>query len=233
MIGILFSGGKDSTYVIYKAIEEGKKVKCLITMKSQNKESYMFHTATINITKMQAKAMKIPIMYFTTKGEKEKELKDLEKAIKKAKTKYKIKEIGVGALASEYQKARVKKICDKLKLKMFAPLWKKNQKQYLEELVQKGFEIKFTGVGAYGLTEAWLGKNLDERTIKELIKLNEKYGIHIGGEGGEYETIVLNAPIFKQKIQIIKTNKKMNSENSGRIEIIKAKLIEKTNKQPN
>ncbi|MEM4327141.1 MAG: 7-cyano-7-deazaguanine synthase, partial [Candidatus Diapherotrites archaeon] len=65
MIGILFSGGKDSTYVIYKAIEEGKKVKCLITMKSQNKESYMFHTATINITKMQAKAMKIPIMYFT------------------------------------------------------------------------------------------------------------------------------------------------------------------------
>ena len=81
-LGVLFSGGKDSTIALHKAAKENK-IACLITIISKNKESYMFHTPNINITKMQSEALGIPIINKDTKGNPEKELKDLEEAIKK------------------------------------------------------------------------------------------------------------------------------------------------------
>jgi len=36
---------------------------------------------------------------------------------------------------------------------------------------------------------------------------NKKYGVHIAGEGGEYETFVIDAPIFKKKLIIEKSKK--------------------------
>lgn len=227
MLGVLFSGGKDSTYTVYAALKKGYEVKCLITLRSENRASYMFHTAAIDVTKLQAEALGLPIMYFPTKGEKEKELKDLENALKEAKKKYGLNGIGVGALASEYQRERVQKICDNLGLEMFAPLWKRNQEEYLKELVSEGFDVRFVGVGAYGLDEEWLGRKLDQKAVSGLVSLHKKYGIHIGGEGGEYETLVLDCPKFMKKISILESSPKMDSENSGRLEVISAKLENK------
>ena len=116
---ILFSGGKDSCYSAYKAKQSGYKLACLISIFSKNPESYMFHTPNIKLVKQQSEVMDTPLIIQETKGEKEIELKDLEKAIKKAKEKYKIDTVVTGALASNYQASRIKKICDKLKLKCF------------------------------------------------------------------------------------------------------------------
>ena len=84
---VLFSGGKDSVYSAYLAKQAGHELTCLISVISKNKESYMFHTPSIKKTKAQAKVIGLPLLIQKTKGEKEKELKDLEKVIAKAKKK--------------------------------------------------------------------------------------------------------------------------------------------------
>ena len=82
-LGVLFSGGKDSTLALHIA-QEKEQVVCLITLLSLNKESYMFHTPNIDVTALQAEALGLPRVAKTTAGEKEKELADLEDAIAEA-----------------------------------------------------------------------------------------------------------------------------------------------------
>jgi ABC transporter with metal-binding/Fe-S-binding domain ATP-binding protein len=202
-LGVLFSGGKDSVYSAYLAKKAGYDLTCLISIFSKNQESYMFHTPSIKKTKKQAKVMKIPLIIQKTKGEKEEELKDLEKVIRKAIKKYKIKAITTGAIASVYQASRIQKICDKLNLKCFNPLWKKNEFEYLEELIKDKFKIIIVGVFAYPLNESWLGRKINKKFIDDVKILYDKYKIHPAGEGGEFETFVLNCPLFKKELEIV------------------------------
>ena len=150
-LGILFSGGKDSVYSAYLAKKTGNKISCLISIFSENPESYMFHTPLIKKTKIQAQVMSIPLIIQKTKGEKEIELQDLEKAIKKAKDKYKIQGIVTGAIHSIYQSSRIQKICNKLNLECFNPLWQKSEIEYLTELIKNKFKVIIVGVFAYPL----------------------------------------------------------------------------------
>ncbi len=218
-LGILFSGGKDSTYAAWLAKKNGYEISCLISIVSENKESFMFHTPSISKTKKQADAMKIPIVIQKTKGEKERELKDLKSAIKKAKEKYKIEGIITGAVESVYQASRIQKICNELDLECFNPLWLRNQIELLNELIKNKFEIIITGVFAYPLDEKFLGRKIDEKFVGEMKILNEKYKINPAGEGGEFETFVLYAPkLFKRKLEI-KSFKDFGEGNSWRREV--------------
>ena len=216
-LGILFSGGKDSLYAAYLAKQEGYEISCLISILSENKESFMFHTPSINGVEKQAEVMKIPIIIKKTKGIKEKELKDLEKAIKEAKSKYKIQGIVTGAVESVYQATRIQKICDKLDLECFNPLWQKNQIALLQELIKNKFEIIVSGIFAYPLEKKWLGRKINKIFIEEIAKLNEKWGINPAGEGGEFESFVIDCPLFKKKLKI-KSYRDFGNENSWRRE---------------
>lgn len=215
---ILFSGGKDSCYSAYLAKKKGYELACLISIFSNNPESYMFHTPSILRVKEQAKVMEIPLIVQKTKGEKEIELIDLEKAIKKARTKYKIDSVVTGAIASEYQASRIKKICEKLGLECFNPLWKKDEIKYLNELIENDFKVIITGVFAYPLDSSWLGKEINRKFVADTIDLNNKYKIHPAGEGGEFETFVLNCPLFKKSLKI-KSYKISGKDNSWKMEI--------------
>ncbi|MEK6891293.1 MAG: diphthine--ammonia ligase [Nanoarchaeota archaeon] len=217
-LAVLFSGGKDSTYAIYLAKKYNHKVSCLISIHSANKDSFMFHTPSIEQTIKQAKAMGIPIIIKKTKGIKEIELKDLENAIKEAKSKYKIQGIITGAVESTYQASRIQKICDKLNLEVFNPLWQKDQIELLNDLLKAKFEVIITGVAAYPLGNEWLGRKIDSAFIKEIKSLQNKYKINPAGEGGEFESFVLNCPLFKKPLKI--TDKRILGEkNSWRMEL--------------
>lgn len=217
-LGVLFSGGKDSCYAAYLAKKQGHELSCLITVESENKESFMFHTPSIKQTEKQAWAMEIPLIVVKTIGEKERELIDLEEGIKKAKREYKIEGIVTGAVASVYQSSRIEKICKKLRLKCFNPLWQKNQVELLEELIKKGFEVIIVGVFAYPLDEKWLGRKIDKIFIEEMKKMQEKYKINPAGEGGETESFVLNCPLFKRGLKVIGF-KDFGEKNSWRREV--------------
>ena len=224
-LGALFSGGKDSTYAIFKAMKE-HEIACLISLKSKNPESYMFHVPAFEFIKQQAEALGIPLILVETKGEKEKELVDLKKAIQEAKNKYKIKGIITGAVASVYQTSRIIKICKELNLETVNPLWQMDQVKLLNELLENKFEVIITGIAAYPLDENWLGRNLDSKAIKELEELQNKFKINPAGEGGELETMVLDSPIHKKKIKIIESKKEYANHN-GMLKILKLELVKK------
>ena len=200
-VGILFSGGKDSTYAAWLAKKMGHEIECLITLYSENEASYMFHTPAIELTKEQAKLMDIPLVARETKGEKELELKDLQRAIEKAKVKYNLQGIVTGALASDYQASRILEICKQLKLECINPLWHKDQIELLKELVSNKFESIISGVAAYPLDRKWIGRKIDEKFIADIEKLAEKYKLNPAGEGGEFETLVINCPLFKKPLK--------------------------------
>lgn len=199
---VLFSGGKDSTMAAYKAIDEGWDVEYLVSMFSDNPDSYMFHVPNINLTELSSEAMGIPLLTAKTHGEKEKELDDLKRVLNELKEKG-IEGIFAGALASTYQKSRIDNICNELGLESHAPLWHRDPQEYMEEIINLGFEVIITSVSAEGLDESWLGRKLDMDLLDEIIKLNKKYRMHMAFEGGEAETMVLDCPLFKKRIKIV------------------------------
>ena len=224
-LGVLFSGGKDSTLALHMAAQK-EEVACLITLISENKESYMFHTPNIDVSALQAVALGLPRVAKTTKGEKEKELVDLEEAIAQAAKEYQIEGVVTGAVESVYQAERVQRICNELGLWCFNPLWKHDQKALLQELLEKGFKVIISGVFAYPLDETWLGKQLDTNMIDKLVNLQGKYGLSPSGEGGEIETTVLDAPMFRKKIEILEAKNEFKG-NSGTFKILSARLTPK------
>lgn len=223
--GVLFSGGKDSTLALHKA-QEKHEVLCLITLRSINPESYMFHTPNIDITALQAEALDLPLMVKVTEGKKEEELVDLEEAIAEAIRKFGIEGLVTGAVESVYQSERIQRICNRLGIECFNPLWKRDQKALLEELVEKHFKVIISGIFAYPLDERWLGKEINIELIEKLVALQHEYGISPAGEGGEIETTVLDAPLFKKKIEILDYTVEARG-NSGILRINKAQLIVK------
>lgn len=214
----LYSTGKDSTYAAYWALKEGFDVEFLLSIISKNKESYMYHTPNIHLAKPLAENMNLPLVEKKTEGKKEDELKDLENALKELKNEKEIEGITTGAIASKYQYERIKKICDSLDLECFNPLWQANPVMYMQELLDKNFKVMIIGVYAHGLGEEWLGRVIDGEALDELIELNEKYGIHVAGEGGEFETLVLDCPLYGRELRILDAEKQWEKTN-GKITV--------------
>jgi ABC transporter with metal-binding/Fe-S-binding domain ATP-binding protein len=220
-LAALISGGKDSSFAIYKALQEGHTVTHLITIKPANPDSYMFHSANIHLTGLISQACGIPLISETSAGEKEKELDDLKRALKRVK----VDCVVAGAIESEYQASRVRRICEELGLKMYAPLWRREPESLLREMI-KCMDIRMVKVAAAGMDESWLGRRFDERMIEDLKALHRKYRIHIAGEGGEYETLVLDAPYYRKRINLVDVEKVWMGD-YGVMRVIRAELGEK------
>lgn len=224
----LFSGGKDSTLSVWKAIKMGYNVAGLLTVKPLNPESWMFHYPCIDLTSLQAEAIGIKLYKLQTKGIKEEEAKDLENFLKELKLNINFEAVVSGVVESNYQKTRVDDICERLGLKHLTPLWHKNPENILREIISQGFDVVFTAVAAEGFTEKWLNRKLDFEALEELKLLSKKYGIHISLEGGEGETFVKDAPFFKKRIEFLDVEKVWKHD-SGYLLIKKVALIDKRN----
>ncbi len=222
---ILYSGGKDSTMAVYESLENNDEIYALLSMHSRNNESYMFHVPDIHMVDYCSAAMEIPSIDVLTDGIKEEELIDLEKTLIRLKEKG-VEAVYSGALESVYQKSRIDKICENLELKSISPLWHREPIEYMRQIVDLGFEVIITSVSAYGLTKEWLGRTITHETIDEIIELYEKYGVHPAFEGGEAETLVLDAPFFDRIIVVDKADIIWNFDN-GIYDIKKAHLEEK------
>jgi diphthine-ammonia ligase len=205
-IAALTSGGKDSVYAIYLMRKAGHEVRYLLCMKSARDDSYMFHHPNVEFVGLQAELMGLPVLFGETRGEKEEELADLESLISKVKDD--VEGIVTGAIASEYQRSRVERICKKLGLACLSPLWHTDVERYWSDLLSAGFKVMVSAVAADGLGEEWLGRVIDRPAVEELRKLAEKHGFHLAFEGGEAETFVLGCPMFSGEIKIVSAKKK-------------------------
>ncbi|RLG74340.1 MAG: diphthine--ammonia ligase [Thermoprotei archaeon] len=222
----LFSGGKDSTYALHLAMLKGLEITCLITLKPLRENSWMFHYPSIDFTKLQAKALNLPQIFKVTSGVKGEEIKDLDRAVKEAIEKYNIEGIVVGALLSDYQRMNVMMIAEKYGLETYTPLWRKDQKEYIRDVVRHGIKFIITEINAFGLPMKFLGKEVTLKDVEEIIRYAEKYKFNPAFEGGEAETLVIDAPMFKKKLHVEGRILRI-SEFSGRYVIEKVELIDK------
>jgi asparagine synthase (glutamine-hydrolysing) len=225
-LGCLFSSGKDSAFALWLMQKGGYPVECLITIKSRNPESYMFHTPAIELVEQQAEAIGLPLIMKETSGEKEKELEDLQAAFREARKKYGIEGVITGALWSNYQKERIERIAAAENLKVFSPLWHINQETEMR-LVVTNFELIFTGISAYGLDKSWLGRRITEDDLDKLVELDKRVKINIAGEGGEFESLVLDGPMFKKRLVIVESEIVEEGANTARLVVKEAKLVER------
>ena len=112
-------------------------------------------------------------------------------------------------------------------MKIFSPLWHKNQETELRELIHYGYKIILSSIAAEGLDKSWLGRELTLNDVDKLVALHKKNGINIAFEGGEAESLVLDAPLFRKEIRIIEAETVMESANTGIYNIKKAVLEDK------
>jgi diphthine-ammonia ligase len=224
---VLFSGGKDSTFAILKAREEGHLVACLINLKPHSDESMLFHYPNNGLVRYQAEAMEIPLIEGTIIDNSiTAEAEALVGCLKKAVSKYEIEGVVHGGIASNFQKQAFEMACNECNIRAMSPLWHTNPLAYMCELLARGFEIVIVSVSAMGLDRNWLGRKLDHASINMLAKLSEKFGFNLNFEGGEAETLVIDCPLFKKKLAIQRAVVSWDGQR-GIFEIQEAALVDK------
>jgi ABC transporter with metal-binding/Fe-S-binding domain ATP-binding protein len=191
----LTSGGKDSILSIQKALDGGKDVEYIVTARPKNRDSYMFHSANLDAVAAIAKVAGMKYHEILTHGQKEEELSDLESGLASLD----VEGVIAGAVASVYQAERVKAITDRLGIMLFTPLWHMDTEMLLREVAQR-LDSMIVVTAAEGLDEQFLGAHFDDELIRRLQRVAAVHRINLAGEGGEYETLTLNAPFYSRPI---------------------------------
>ena len=221
-LAALVTGGKDSILALYRAQKMGHIIEVLATMIPKRADSYMFHFPNIHLIDHISRALEIPLVKAETSGIKEKELDDLKNLLGSLD----VDGVVSGAILSAYQKERIERICNDLGLESVTPLWHEDPMNIMRELIDLKFKVIIVGVYAYGFDKSWLGKEINTKTLEKLVDLHEQYQISLVGEGGEYESLVLDSPIFRKRIEIVQAE--ATYENLSGILVIKeAKLADK------
>lgn len=192
---VLTSGGKDSILSCQKAIDSGKVVRYMVTARPNNPDSYMFHSANLDAVPVIARVAGMEYVEVETQGNKEEELKDLEEGLATLN----IEGIIAGAVDSRYQADRIKTIADRLGLDLFTPLWHMNPETLLFEVARR-LDAIIVVTAAEGLDAGFLGARFDEDLIRRLKRVAATRRIHLAGEGGEYESLTLNASFYSRPV---------------------------------
>jgi predicted ATP pyrophosphatase (TIGR00289 family) len=219
-LAALCSGGKDSALALWLVMKGGHEVSKIVAMIPAREDSWMYHTPNIKLIDLFAECAGIPLIKAQTSGRRGEEIEDLKRVLRGLE----IEGVVSGAITSSYQRNRINEVCKELSLTSVTPLWGKDPIELLRETLASGFRVIITGVAAEGLDESWLGRELDDECVEDLVKLHEKFKINISAEGGEYETLVLDTPFFKSKIRVLEAEKVWRGTNG--YYLIKRAVIE-------
>ncbi|KAI7832103.1 hypothetical protein BX661DRAFT_179813 [Kickxella alabastrina] len=227
----LVSGGKDSSYNMVKCVENGHEIVALahihppLDSEKDELDSYMYQTVGSSGIKTIAECMELPLYLQETKGAAirqtleyeqtaDDETEDLFTLLTEVKKNHpEVLGVSVGAIFSRYQSNRVQHVCDRLGLTMLAYLWQRDQAELLHEMVENGIDAILIKVASLGLDRCDLGMTLAQMEPK-LLALEKKYGVHVCGEGGEYESFTLDCPLYKRRIVLDEVDVVMHSDDA-------------------
>ncbi|KAJ3384544.1 hypothetical protein HDU92_003511 [Lobulomyces angularis] len=244
----LISGGKDSFFNLMHCFANDHEIIALANLKPeqsvQELDSYMFQTVGCDVIDIYSEAMELPLyrreilgssLEISTdyKTNSKDEVEDLFELLSLVKQKHpEVEGVSVGAILSNYQRVRVEHVCSRLNLVSLSYLWRRDQSELIKEMMDEGLNAVLIKVAAMGLKKSHLGKSLNEMH-STLININKLYDVHICGEGGEYETLVLDCPLFKKKVILDEVEEIIHSDDEYAIvaflKIKKAHLEEKLN----
>ncbi|KAK7061844.1 Diphthine--ammonia ligase [Favolaschia claudopus] len=217
----LLSGGKDSCYNLLHCKRNGHELVSAASLGpgpgKEEIDSYMYQTVGQDAIELVARALDVPLYRRVISGQALEqgseygarshasgttgdETEDMHALLSTVKAHHpEIEGVSVGAILSNYQRVRVEHVCRRLSLTPLCYLWQRDQGELMAEMVEAGMESILIKVAGIGLTTKHLGNTLAQMQ-PTFIKLNNLYGAHICGEGGEYETLTLDCPMFKQRI---------------------------------
>lgn len=211
----LISGGKDLFFNIHHCISNGHELVALGNLypaaEQDEIDLFMFQTVGHDLIDAYAECLGVPLYrqkitggssntdleYVRTDNDEVEDLHILLSRIQDAHPD--VEGVSCGAILSHYQRTRVENVCDRLGLTSLAYLWQRNQEHLMREMIANDLDARLVKVAAIGLDASHLGKSIAEM-LPTLLKLNRMYEVHVCGEGGEFETIVLDLPIFKKKL---------------------------------
>lgn len=213
----LISGGKDSCYSMLQCVAAGHKIVGLANLRPKDPscnelDSYMFQSVGHQAIDLYAEAMNLPLFRRDIQGSsvntgsdyqptQEDEVEDLYLLLSEIKEKLDFDAVCSGAILSNYQRVRVENVCSRLKITSLGFLWRRDQSELLDEMIDNGIEAVVIKVATLGLDQGHLGKSLSQLR-NHLHAMNAKFGINVCGEGGEYETFTLDCPLFIKKIVV-------------------------------
>ncbi len=224
-VAILYSGGKDSTYAIDYALEKNWNIEYLLSVKPTRTDCFLFHYATVENTPVMADQLGLDHYLLecdVADPEQEAEI------VKDFVEEHPVDAVVLGGTGlQETQLKSVQEALRPLNIEVFAAHAGYDHDLIIEDMIEDGYEFMITQIASDGLDEDWLGTVLNKENFKELKKRAVNYGFHIGGEGGYFDTFVLDGPIFEEKVSVEKLTKNMESENVGHVVIDKLKVGQK------
>jgi diphthine-ammonia ligase len=219
----LVSGGKDSVYASYLAETQGWPADELVTLRPSDPDSMMFHTPNLDLVELQARAWGKRFRSVPVPGRDEAaEVGSIETALRGGAG-----PVVTGAIASSFQWSRILRVADRVGRRVYAPLWRVDPGRVVREEIAAGLDIRLVHLAAEGLSPSLLGRRLDLPLLEELERrARSGRGPNVAGEGGEYETLVVDAPYFRSRIEFDEVERKV-SASTARLEVRKAHLAAK------
>lgn len=219
----LVSGGKDSIYSAYLAETQGWPVDELVTIAPEEPDAMMFHTPNLHLVALQAEAWRKSHRRVPVRGTgEEPELRALRESIDGERG-----PVVAGAIESSYQWARLVRVADSVGRRVYAPLWRKDPARVVREEIAAGLDIRLVHLAAEPLSEDLLGRRLDLPLVAEVERRGrEVRPVNVAGEGGEYETLVVDAPFFERRIELEEVERTITGATS-QLRVTRARLVPK------
>jgi diphthine-ammonia ligase len=213
-----WSGGKDSCFACYLALGEGYKISHLVNFISQEFKRVSFHGTEARLIRLQSQAIDIPLLQkATTWDGYEQEFKEGVRSLLPQG----IKGMVFGDIYLQEHRDWVERVCGELGIEAILPLWNKDTEKIFTDFVDAGFEAIIVSAKAELMDEEWIGRRVDRKFLEYLKARN----IDPCGENGEYHTLVVNGPLFNQRIEIIES-RIINRDNHWLLDTGKYRLVD-------
>jgi len=193
-----WSGGKDSCFALYEAVDKGYKISHLVNFISKEFHRVSFHGTEARLIQLQSQAIGIPLLQKeTTWDGYEQEFKEAVRGLIPCG----VTGMVFGDIYLQEHKDWVERVCNDLDIEAVEPLWGKSTEEILSGFIEKGFEAVIVSAKSDVIDDDWIGRRVDKAFVEYLKRKN----IDICGENGEYHTLVTNGPIFNRRIQLIES----------------------------
>lgn len=223
-VAILFSGGKDSMFAVDYAMAKGYNIKYLLSVKPTRTDCYLFHFATVEHTPLLASSLGLKHYLLSCDVAEPKQEAEI---VKRFVEEHPVEALILGGIGlQKTQLGSLREAMQPLGIKVFAAHEGQDHKEVMKQMIEKGFVFMIAQVASDGLNK-WLGKKITSENFNEFVRDSEKYGFHVGGEGGYYDTFTVDSPILKQAVEFSEMEKVMEDKYSGHVVLKDVRLVEK------
>ena len=216
----LASGGKDSILALHMAVNRSVKLEGILTILPEDPESMLYHTQ--NVEHVERIAESIGTRWISVHASKDAE----ETALSQILSSLDIKMLITGGIKSKYQRDKFDNICKELSISLYSPLWGLEAREIYFLINKFKIDPIIISVASLGLGKEWLGQHLNPRNVSKLFALSEKYQFDPTGEGGDFETFVLNGLMYRKGLIVERDHVRWHGDR-GTMSLDKVTLKEK------